>query len=171
MSISIPDTVSNLTKKKMSAFTDFLQARGSQVLATTNPYEVMRFTGSDGSPCVIYRKESGILRWSDRAREAYQAFSTGTPWRAVEKVKRSAKRSKRMNLLKTLADRDGVACFYCSDAGILEEMTVEHFVPVSSGGPNHISNMAIACRACNSEAGHLCVSEKMKLAMRKRGEA
>lgn len=170
MSVRIPQSI-NQFHQKSAQFRDFLRARGSQLLAPTNPYEVLRFIGSDGSPCVVYRKDSGILKWSVRAVEAYEAFASGSPWRAIEKVKRSAGKKKRLQTLRTLADRDGSGCFYCASIAPLEEMTVEHFVPVSAGGPNHISNMAIACRACNAEAGHLCVSGKLKLAMSKRGEA
>ncbi|MCP1279211.1 HNH endonuclease [Acetobacter cerevisiae] len=140
-------------------------------MAITNEYEVMRFTGADGSPCVIYQKANGQLTWQPCALEAYTAFAKNKKWRAGEKTKRSAGAAKRMNRLKTLAERDGNGCFFCGSVQPLEEMTIEHFVPVSSGGPNHISNMAIACCGCNREAGHLSVAEKLKLAMAKRGKA
>ncbi|OAG75952.1 HNH endonuclease [Acetobacter malorum] len=160
-----------LPKDKLEQFAAFLKARGSQVLAVTNEYEVMRFTGADGSPCVIYQKGNSQLTWQPCALEAYTAFAKNKKWRAGEKTKRSAGAAKRMNRLKTLAERDGSGCFFCGSVQPLEEMTIEHFVPVSSGGPNHISNMAIACCGCNREAGHLSVTEKLKLAMAKRGKA
>lgn len=163
-----PRHITELPAKKLKKFEDFLRARGSQIMSVTNDYEVMRFTGANGSPCMIYRKGNGSLTWQPCALEAYTAFANNAEWRACEKTKRKAGAAKRLNRLKTLADRDGHSCFFCGQVKPLEEMTIEHFVPVCSGGPNHISNMAIACASCNREAGHLSVAEKLKLAMRKR---
>lgn len=166
-----PRHLTDIPAKKLKQFEDFLRARGSQVLAVTNEYEVMRFTGANGSPCMVYCKRNGLLTWQPCALEAYTAFINNAKWHAGEKTKRSTGSAKRLNRLKTLADRDGSACFFCGLVQPLEEMTIEHFVPVCAGGPNHISNMAIACGPCNREAGHLSVSEKMKLAMSKRSSA
>ncbi|AXH72287.1 MAG: HNHc protein [Caudoviricetes sp.] len=169
MMVNTPRNISELSPKKLKQFEEFLKARGSQVLVVTNDYEVMRFTGANGSPCMVYRKSNGLLTWQPCALEAFTAFANNAKWHAGEKTKRSAGAAKRLNRLKTLADRDGSGCFFCGTVQPLEEMTIEHFVPVCAGGPNHISNMAIACGPCNREAGHLSVAEKCKLAARKGG--
>lgn len=38
-------------------------------------------------------------------------------------------------------------CIYCGYKG---DMTIEHIVPVSSGGTDHLRNLAAACKSCNS---------------------
>lgn len=36
-------------------------------------------------------------------------------------------------------------------------------VPIAHGGPDHISNMVLAHRKCNEEAGHLSGREKIEI--------
>jgi hypothetical protein len=41
-------------------------------------------------------------------------------------------------------------CIYCS---CTENLSWDHLIPVSKGGPNIISNQVVACRSCNSSKG------------------
>lgn len=70
---------------------------------------------------------------------------------------------------QNVADRDGLECFYCGDPLTLATATVEHLVPLSSGGNNGDANLALAHTDCNHEAGALSVVEKVKLREAKRG--
>ena len=63
--------------------------------------------------------------------------------------------------------RDGDNCFFCRKP-LAGDLTVEHLVALAHGGPNHISNLVCAHAACNHEAGHLSVAEKVALALAKR---
>jgi hypothetical protein len=46
-----------------------------------------------------------------------------------------------------LITRDGEACIYCSST---DNLCVDHMVPIVQGGTDHIDNLALACKACNS---------------------
>ncbi len=61
-------------------------------------------------------------------------------------------------------------CAYCEKEGSLE---VEHLIPRSRGGSNRVSNLVIACRACNTQKGTLNLEEflRKKPAQLKRIEA
>lgn len=48
---------------------------------------------------------------------------------------------------KALLARDGGACVYC---GSIENLCIDHVVPVIQGGGDEIENLAIACKSCNS---------------------
>lgn len=50
-----------------------------------------------------------------------------------------------------LCEANGHRCFYCGLAR--GEITVDHFVPLSRGGSNWITNIVPACRPCNSRKG------------------
>jgi 5-methylcytosine-specific restriction endonuclease McrA len=76
---------------------------------------------------------------------------------------------KTVNLVISLAERDGWDCCYCFASLNIETATIEHFVPVTSGGDSHMANLSLACRPCNQEAGHMPVRAKMEMAVRKRG--
>lgn len=55
-----------------------------------------------------------------------------------------------------LRARDGDACCYCGvvlafkDRSSRRYATIEHLVPLSRGGSSELSNLALACKACNS---------------------
>ena len=45
--------------------------------------------------------------------------------------------------------RDRFQCTYCGTPGTDAELEIDHIIPVSRGGSNHMSNLTTACRACN----------------------
>lgn len=57
-------------------------------------------------------------------------------------------------------------CIYCATTDV--SLAVDHLVPVSRGGSNHIENLAFACTPCNSAKRDKTYSEFMEA---RRGEA
>ena len=51
--------------------------------------------------------------------------------------------------LASLIVLQGGLCFYC-ETEIVGRYSVDHFIPLSRGGSNWISNIRLACRSCNS---------------------
>lgn len=45
--------------------------------------------------------------------------------------------------------RDRFQCTYCGAPGTDAELEIDHIIPISKGGSNHMSNLTTACRACN----------------------
>ena len=43
-----------------------------------------------------------------------------------------------------------VACHYCSSIAPGTDMTVDHVVPISAGGPHDLYNLVVCCLSCNS---------------------
>ena len=41
-------------------------------------------------------------------------------------------------------------CYYCQLKLTVETMTLDHFLPLSSGGSNEFDNLVAACKICNS---------------------
>lgn len=157
--------------KKWARFKIWLEGRGAEVRAPSNPYEIARFTTPDGVG-VVYRNAANVISsWAGGADNAYIAFLDGLPWRAKAKTTRRGGKVKRQHQISALLERDGNECFYCgrlmapkgeaADAG--DEMSIEHLCPIAQGGPDTLSNMALAHGRCNREAGHLSVVEKVRL--------
>ncbi len=46
---------------------------------------------------------------------------------------------------------DNFTCVYCGYVGA--DVTIDHFIPVSAGGPDAIQNLVTACLKCNLEKG------------------
>lgn len=161
--------------KKWKRFKIWLEARGSEVRATSNPYEVARFTTPEGVGVVYRNAGNSISAWTGGADSAFIAFLDNAPWRAIPKPVRRGSNANR-HRLATLLERDGNECFYCGGlmapkgeaANPGDEMTIEHLCSVTHGGPNSIANEALAHSRCNAEAGNLSVVQKVRLREAKR---
>jgi hypothetical protein len=147
-------------KLKLKTFEEFLKARGAEVLhVTNNEWELCRFRTERGIG-IIYTNSKGTLAFQGTAQEAYIAFKMGRAWRALPAPIRS--RAQPIEY-RTLRKRDGDLCFFCHKYVKLDEQSIEHLVPITSGGPNHISNMFLAHETCNQKHGHISGPEKIRV--------
>tara|TARA_R100000655_G_scaffold109140_1_gene162831 strand:+ start:3982 stop:4374 length:393 start_codon:yes stop_codon:yes gene_type:complete len=48
-------------------------------------------------------------------------------------------------------------CFYCGKE--TENLCIDHFIPKSNGGSDHISNLMNSCRSCNSAKSNRSLEE------------
>lgn len=68
------------------------------------------------------------------------------------------KLEKRMHVWR----RDNYQCAYCEkdlDKERGPHLTVDHVVPRTQGGANHISNLVTCCDECNKKKGHLLLDQ------------
>lgn len=61
---------------------------------------------------------------------------------------------------QSLILKNNSCCFYC---GKNEKMTIDHFIPLSKGGSNYITNIVPACKSCNTAKGSLMPDIFIKL--------
>jgi 5-methylcytosine-specific restriction endonuclease McrA len=141
-----------------AAFKKRLQAAGGELLAPTNPYEVLRFRTHYGVG-VVYCNSRGKETWNREALAAQDHILRNLGSVAPVAVKRR-KGSPAQNL--ALIERDGSDCFFCLEP-LGDDITREHLVSVNQGGPNHISNKFLAHQRCNNDAGHLSAPEKIRI--------
>jgi hypothetical protein len=158
-------------KKRLKAddFLDRLKtwavSEGAEYEAPTNPYELLRLR-VNGGVAIVWKKDSGKLTWNPLSARLKQALITGSGFpadlRHVEKTKVQFVPGANSVTHRTLIHRDGEGCFFCFEEKP-GEMTLEHLVPRTHGGPDHISNKFRACSPCNMRAGHLSAPEKIKI--------
>jgi len=43
-----------------------------------------------------------------------------------------------------------VACHYCRVVSPGTDMTMDHVIPMSAGGPHDLTNLVVCCKSCNS---------------------
>lgn len=141
-------------EKRMPAIKEFLMARGAEVLATTNPYELLRFRSSHGIS-VLYKTARGRVTHTGQTQDALLAYFDGRPWSSGNAAKR--RKQSGADITAILA-RDGDGCFLCLEP-LGDDITREHLLPITAGGPDHIANKALAHQRCNS-AMHPCPSWK-----------
>jgi hypothetical protein len=56
-----------------------------------------------------------------------------------------------------LLEKWGRQCAYCGTAGT--QLEIEHLIPRSRGGSNRVSNLTLACHACNQRKGNQTAAE------------
>lgn len=90
--------------------------------------------------------------------------------------------SSNENVRKQILNLTGGRCFYCDvevvpystfrHAGIdrEKELHIDHIVPKSSGGPDHISNYVPSCAKCNYTKGSMSFLEFVKLREQQHGD-
>lgn len=145
--------------KADTAFLARVKEAGGEVLAPTNPYEVMRFKTRLGVG-VVYVNQRGIQNWNQEEQAVREHFD-GNKGGSLAPVSVRGRR-KGAGTVPALLVRDGNACFFCR-ADLDGDITVEHLVSVAHGGPNHISNLFLAHADCNRKAGHLSAPEKIAI--------
>ena len=143
-------------------FINFLRNHGCEVLPLTSKYEQVRWRGTEVGVIYTSGKTSG-----EYATKALEAYNTGSKWDGGPKTtkRKSGKSAKRK---ESLQHRDGNDCFFCGKPMPEDDKTIEHLIPLAQGGPDKLSNMALAHEDCNMAFGHMDICEKVKIAIRNR---
>ena len=152
---------------KSVQFSRWLEQQGCSLIPTTNEYELVRFECGRGIG-VVYAGKRGYSFSSGWVDEAIECYMREKPWNSgTRKVKRSTNDKRKARLL----ERDGCECFFCGKTFPSNELTKEHLLSLSQGGPNTLANMVLACQPCNSEADSMPLHRKVELRDSKRSEA
>lgn len=70
--------------------------------------------------------------------------------RPIDNTRRKSKASGWIQRLRTAVfERDKV----CVECGSDQDLTIDHRIPVSKGGPTTLENLQVLCRQCNSRKG------------------
>lgn len=66
-----------------------------------------------------------------------------------------ANSKRRAAQKRTLLKRDGAVCTWCGRITAPEDLTLDHIVPKSRGGRDHLRNLTLACVPCNQAKANL----------------
>lgn len=153
------------TTFKLRAFAAWIEAKGGTVETVRGEYEVLRYRLDSPIPRILYRNKAGKLTVAPELRADYSRFLHEAGAIGEEAVSR-LRRENSMPLKKKLVERDRqeggfITCCYCGQFITLDDATLEHFHPISTGGRHHSDNCALACEGCNSSVGSLPVYHKI----------
>lgn len=158
-------SILDMTPRRIKKFLTEITERGGECFASTSPYELARFKTKFGVG-IIYCGKKGISI-NPQAHAAIDHISTKAKGSLAPVV--TTNRSKPAGAVLAIMARDGETCFFCGlDLG--NDVTVEHLVSKTHGGPNHIANTFLAHTFCNASAGHMSAPEKVALAISNRME-
>lgn len=112
-------------------------------------------------PCEVPILTPKILGWKPVYKPKEVADDDGMP-------RYKSAHAKTQGIIRELMKRDGELCVYCQRKTYLAmydgepKATIDHFVPKSKGGINHIDNYVLACSTCNNKKKDLEPLEFMK---------
>lgn len=71
----------------------------------------------------------------------------------VSQGKKDSRRKTYKSIKKNLY-RKSKKCLWCKHVFPLDQMTLEHIIPLDRGGLDNENNMALACATCNHDRGN-----------------
>ena len=152
-----------MTKKSfpVEKFEDWLVSNGAILLPRTNEWEVVRVRTNAGV-LVAYRNKFGNQTWPKELSRLKRAFLAKQTIASISPNHK--RRTKQRFQIAAISKRDGQACWFCGKPlPNVDDITIEHLVAKAFGGPDHISNLVLACDDCNQAVGTLSVSEKVAI--------
>lgn len=155
---------------EIKEFKDWLISCGALVDNPTSEWELLRVRTCDGT-FVVYQNAKGKQTWPDGVSTYWKS------WESKQNLSLNPDLKSRVSLrhlIGRISERDGLECWFCEYSFLdtkSSEITIEHLVALSHGGPNHDSNIVLACRDCNQEVGNKPVAEKALYREGKRSNA
>lgn len=120
------------------------------VLVLNASYEPINITGARRA-LVLVIKGAAVI---EEARDfrAHRDF----PMPSVVRLRDYRRVPKRIQVLsrKNIYIRDGYRCQYCGMEFPARELTLDHVVPSSRGGPSRWENLVACCKSCNHRKGN-----------------
>jgi Restriction endonuclease len=102
---------------------------------------------------IEYRAKNG-----DKIRQYNAEYARLHPEKKAEREgRRRAWKMKSPAVAKidrlAIIERDASTCYLCLRVLALNEVTMDHVVPLSKGGPHTPENLRVACMSCNTRKG------------------
>lgn len=172
---------------ELARFAAWLATQGAEIGIPTNPYELIRYKayvdgGRKAVTHIVYTKDNGLLTFMGSSKRHYQAMlglvvdePPAPPPKAPQKdairsdISLACLREIQNSTHRSLLVRDGDECWYCGNP-LGRDITIEHLIPKAHGGPNRMSNYALAHSKCNGTAADKSLVDKMALRTRLRAK-
>lgn len=128
----------------------------SPVLVLNQNYEPLNVCTIKRAIVLVFNRKAEILEaGSETVRSATRVYDAPSVIRLHRFIKRPRVRVKLTR--REIFMRDNFTCQYCGSAG--GDLTVDHVLPRSRGGPHTWDNVVTACRACNHRKGGKTIQE------------
>ena len=115
-------------------------------------YTFLNTVGWKRAICLVMKGKTEVLKYDEtRSIKCVDGSVMQVPLVVkLIKIIRMIYKNKVPFTKKNVLIRDNYTCQYC---GSKHELTVDHMVPSSRGGPNSFENCIAACRECNNKKG------------------
>lgn len=55
----------------------------------------------------------------------------------------------KKTIKKYVYERDNHKCFFCNKELLFKQVSLDHYLPKSKGGPDNVCNIILSCKKCN----------------------
>ena len=150
------NNMTSLTKK-FDKFDTYLDEIGVSKLPVKGKRELSRFIAR-GKICIVsFNKKEKFVFSNDLTKDIHKAFKENRIINIQEEKRRNLKDKFKVKLWR----RDK-RCFYSFKKLPIEELTIEHLVPLSKGGKNNMDNLVLCSKEENDLMGNKPLLEKLK---------
>ncbi len=135
------------------AMTTSRSLAGRRVLVLNASYEPVKIIGWKRAMLLWLSEKVDVIEHHDvSVHSISKTFELPSIIRVREFIRRRHKR--RQTFKRThIFNRDDYCCQYCAKVFPLKDLTLDHIVPVKSGGPKTWENLVTCCRICNQKKG------------------
>ncbi len=122
-----------------------------RVLKLNQSYEPIEIINWQDAIRLIFLEKAEIVREYDdkKLHSAKDVFNMPAVIRLYSSFRRPRKRVKFNR--KNIVARDRCRCLYCGNKFLPSELTFDHVIPRSRGGPTTWENIVSCCKPCNDK--------------------
>ncbi|NCN42578.1 HNH endonuclease [bacterium] len=126
---------------------------GRRVLVLNASYEPVKVIGWKRAMLLWLAEKVDVIEHHDvSVHSVTESFGLPSVIRVRQYIKR--RRRGRHTFKRThIFNRDDYCCQYCAVVFPQKDLTLDHVVPVKSGGPKTWENLVTCCRDCNQRKG------------------
>jgi len=119
-----------------------------KVLLLNSNYEVLGFITEKKALRLIYKDKVEILHsWPEKYHNSICSNAPATV--RLTYLIRRAKHTVLNYVRRAVFERDGFSCCYCGKSLTKSQVTIDHVIPKSKGGPTSYTNCVTSCKVCN----------------------
>jgi 5-methylcytosine-specific restriction endonuclease McrA len=116
-------------------------------------YEPINVVSWKRAFCMVFAERALVVEeYEQHVKSPSSSFRAPSVVRLCHSVKRYRPKLKKSK--RAIFERDHFTCQYCGGHFSLDNLTVDHVFPKSSGGDGDWSNAVTACKACNNAKGN-----------------
>ena len=114
-------------------------------------------------------KEASVRVWNRIDSDLFRRNFTHLETLPIRTDRDNPKQYKTRENLIILYGRQARYCFLCYKKKEMEDMSIDHIIPQSKNGTNHLDNLQMLCHKCNSAKGSKTYEEALAIQWDKEG--
>lgn len=115
------------------------------------------YCGHVAHRCQCLQADSSLRKFLAVNETEYQAHHLNTPYKrgVPPQIKRRERQTLRRNYKQWYTDLVKTYDEHCLHCGAMENLVIDHVIPIAKGGLSELANLQLLCATCNRLKGKL----------------